>query len=563
MKHSTSWVPILGTIKSYNRQMAKGDLGAGFTTAVMLVPQAMAYAMLAGLDPIVGLYASVVPLLVYSLFGTSRELAVGPVAMVSLLVASSVGAIAAQGSAEYLTLAIAMALLVGLIQTAMGVARLGFLVNLLSHPVLAGFTSAAALIIGFSQLKHLLGVAIPRSHQVHHIIMGAIERLNEANLYTVGIGFASVIALVVLKKVKPNFPRSLVVVVVGTLLVKFFGLSDHGVAIVGAVPAGLPAPSVPSVDGDMISLLLPMAIAISLVSYMESISVAKNFARKAKYEVDPNRELVGLGLANVAGSFFGAYPVTGGFSRTAVNAEAGSKSPVAAMITALVVALALVFFTPLFYFLPKSVLAGIIMAAVFGLIDLHEAKHLWKINRSDFFLMIVTFVATLSLGIELGILVGVGASMAWVFYKLSNPHVATLGRLPGTDIYRSIARNPDAVVLPSVLAVRIDAPLFFANALFLKSTLKKLESEKDDQICAVVLDARPVTDFDSSALAVFKELVEDYIARDVDVYIANTWGPIHDKLQLAGITDLLGKGHIVKEIREALLHLERVPCCEE
>jgi SulP family sulfate permease len=352
-------------------------------------------------------------------------------------------------------------------------------------------------------------------------------------------------------------------VVVGTVLVKFFGLSEQGVAIVGAVPAGLPAPSIPFVDSDMVSMLLPMAIAISLVSYMESISVAKNFARKAKYEVDPNQELVGLGLANVAGSFFGAYPVTGGFSRTAVNAEAGAKTPIAAVITALVVALALMFFTPLFYSLPKSVLAGIIMAAVFGLIDIHEAKHLWKINKADFWLMAITFFATLSLGIEMGILVGVGASMAWVFYKLSNPHVARLGRLPGTDIYRNIERNPDAVVLPGVLAVRIDAPLFFANAVFLKETLKKLEAEKNEQICAVVLDARPVTDFDSSALAVFKELVEDYLARNVDVYVANTWGPVHDKLKLAGITDLLGEGHIVAEVREAMSHLEREPCCTE
>ncbi len=343
---ATEWLP------AYKRDNIRGDLSAGLTTAVMLIPQGMAYAMLAGLDPIIGLYASVVPVILYALLGTSRQLAVGPVAMVSLLVASGVGAIAGDDPAAYLQAAVMLSVIVGGMQLLMGLARLGFLTSFLSHPVLSGFTSAAALIIGMSQLKHLLGVNIPRSHHVHSILLQAVERASEINPITLGIGAVSVAILVGLKKLSPKFPRALAVVVLGTLSVWGLGLDEKGVSIVGSVPAGLPSPSIPVFDLATAKELIPTALTIALVGFMESIAVAQAFARRHKYDINADQELIGLGVANLGGSLFSAYPVTGGFSRTAVNDQAGATTPLASIITAVVIAITLVFFTPLFYYLP-------------------------------------------------------------------------------------------------------------------------------------------------------------------------------------------------------------------
>jgi SulP family sulfate permease len=544
-------IPLITTLKTYDRTTFKGDLVAGLTTAIMLIPQGMAYAMLAGLDPIIGLYASIVPLIAYAVFGTSRQLAVGPVAMVSLLVASSVGAIAEGGSQEYLAYAVMLAAMVGVLQLGMGVARLGFLVNFLSHPVVAGFTSAAALIIGFSQLKHLLGVNIHRSHHVHDILLQAVEHFAEWHWMTVGIGVATVVALMTMKKFTPKVPRFLVVVAVSTLAVWGFGLEGMGVKIVGDVPAGLPAPSLPVFDLEAFNSLLPMAITIALVGFMESISVAKNFARANKYEIDANQELKGLGMANILGSLFSAYPTTGGFSRTAVNAQAGARTGVAAIITALAVAVTLLFLTPLFYFLPKAVLAAIIMTAVFGLVDIAEARHLWKVSRPDLAMMAITFLATLTLGIEQGILVGVAASLAWFVKRVSTPHIAVLGRMPGMDIYRKLERNEGAHPVPGILMVRIDAPLFYANAGLLKSTLKELEAERDD-VQHVVIDAKGIGDVDASAIGALEELLEDYEDRGVQLWMAGVHGPVMDALDRAHFVEKLGSEHCVYRVHHAV-----------
>ena len=550
-------LPLLRSLQDYRSATLKDDLIAGLTTAIMLIPQAMAYAMLAGLDPIVGLYASTVPLVLYALFGTSRQLAVGPVAMVSLLVASGIGAAVATGGvagdpASIAGLAALLMLMVGVMQLGMGLVRLGFLVKFLSHPVIAGFTSAAALIIGFSQLKHVLGVNIPRSHHVHTILLEAVRQAGDINWLTFGLAAASVAALMSLKRFAPRFPRFLLVVAGGALAVWGLGLDSLGVAIVGEVPSGLPAPSLPSLDLASVQALLPIAVTIALVGFMESISVAKNFARAAGYELDADQELKGLGLANIGGAFFGGYPVTGGFSRTAVNAQAGARTGVAAIITAAVVALTLLFLTPLFYYLPKAVLAAIIMTAVFGLVDIKEARHLWHISRADLAMMGVTFAATLTLGIEQGILAGVAASLLWFVWQTSKPHVAVLGRLPGTTVYRNVKRNPKAPTAPGVLALRIDAPLYFANTAFLKATLARLEEELDAPLTALVLDAKAISSVDASGDALLHELVDDYLARGVEVWMAGLRGPVLDVLEASGLIEKLGQGRLVHRVHEAV-----------
>lgn len=544
-------LPLLRQLRGMDGESARSDLLAGLSTAVMLVPQAMAYAMLAGLEPIVGLYASTLPVLVYALLGTSRQLAVGPVAMVSLLVASGVGAVSTGEPAEVAALAALLALLVGLIQAGMGFARLGFLVKFLSHPVIAGFTSAAALIIGLSQLQHLLGVSIPRSHLPHVILLGALERAGDIDALTVGISVASLVALVALKRLAPRFPRFLLVVVVGSLAVWGLGLDARGVAIVGSVPGGLPAPALPALGLDEVRALLPMAITIALVGFMESISVAKAFARSRSEGLDADQELVALGAANVAGAFFQAYPVTGGFSRTAVNAQAGARSNLAGLVTAGAVVLTLLFLTPLFAFLPKAVLAAIIASAVAGLVDLEEARHLWKVSRPDLALMGLTFLATLALGIEEGILAGVLASIAWFVWRTSRPHVAILGRLPGGSIYRNVARYPEAVQVPEVVALRIDAPLYFANTAFL---LETVTAALDDapEARALVLDCKAMGSVDAQALDTLGELLDELEERGVEPWLAGVRGPVRDALSASGLDRRLGRERMVERVHEAV-----------
>ncbi|MFW6050418.1 MAG: SulP family inorganic anion transporter [Myxococcota bacterium] len=559
MRHVERLVPLVTSLKRYDRSDFQGDLVAGLTTAVMLIPQGMGYAMIAGLPPIYGLYASVVPLVVYALFGTSRQLAVGPVAMVSLLTATGVGAIAEMGSEAFIAYAVLLALLVGLLQLVMGLGRLGFLVNFLSHPVISGFTSAAALIIGFSQLKHLLGVDIPRSHHVHAILWRAVEQAGDIQPISLAIGVGSIALLVLLKKWRPAFPRALAVVVAASAVVFGLGLHEAGVAIVGDVPAGLPSFGVPRLELSVVGELVPIALTIALVGFMESIAVAKAYARRNKYEVDANRELVGLGLANVAGAFTQAYPVTGGFSRTAVNAQAGARTGMAGIVTAVVIALTLLFLTPLFHYLPKAVLAAIIMTAVFGLIDVREVRHLWRVKRADLAMLLVTFLATLSLGIEEGILVGVGTSLAVLVSRTTRPHVAVLGRLPGTEAWRNVKNFPEAEPVPGVLGLRLDAQFYFGNVNFLKETLESLEERADRPLRAVVIDASAINQIDASAETALREILRDYRARGIELYLANVKGPVRKVLERSGFFDELGRDRVTLRVHDAMTRAAALP----
>jgi sulfate permease, SulP family len=549
----TRHIPLLNTLRGYDRGLFRDDVIAGLTTAVMLIPQSMGYAMLAGLPPITGLYASLLPLVIYGFFGTSRQLAVGPVAMVSLLVAGGVGAIAEPGTASFVAYAIMLSLGVGVLQLAMGVGRLGFLVNFLSHPVISGFTSAAAIIIGFSQLQHLLGVAIPRSHHVHELLISAAKQAAEIHPITLGIGLAAVAALVLLKRRWPRFPRALAVVVVSTLAVWGFDLHAHGVAIVGSVPSGLPTPKLPAWDTSAMSRLFGIALTISLVGFMESIAVAKRYARENGYAVDANRELIGLGLANLGGALTQAYPVTGGFSRTAVNASAGARTGLAGILTAFVVGVTLLFFTPLFHFLPKAVLAAIIVTAVVGLVDVHEVTHLWRVKRSDLLSLAVTFASTLLLGIEQGILVGVGLSLALLVAKSTRPHAAVLGRLPGTEVWRNVDRFPEAETVDGVLVVRLDAQIYFGNVNFLEERLVELEEGR--ALHAVVLDASGVNQIDASGEAAVRELAERYHARSVRFGLASLKGPVRDVLGRSGLlAELVPQGSFLR-VEDAVVGL--------
>ncbi|MBC6992922.1 sulfate permease [Neolewinella lacunae] len=548
-----SWIPALDWMRNYNREWLKGDLSAGLTVGVMLIPQGMAYAMLAGLPPIHGLYAVTLPLMVYALLGTSRQLAVGPVAMVSLLTATGVGAIAEVGTEAFLGLAVVLTLIVGVVQLLLGLFRLGFLVNLLSHPVISGFTSAAALIIGLSQLKHLLGVDLGRSHHIHEIIFAAVSRIGEINPWTFGIGIIGVGLIIGIKKVSKTVPGPLLAVVFGVLAVYLLGLQEQGVKIVGSVPSGLPGISFPTFTWEQIQALLPTALTISLVGFMESIAVAKAVQNKHKdYALVPNQELIALGAANLAGALVRSYPVTGGFSRTAVNDQAGAKTGLASLVSAGLIVLTLLFLTPLFYFLPQAILASVIMVAVFGLIDVAEVRHLWKVDRSDFWMLAATFVATLTLGIEQGIGVGVALSLAVHIYRSMRPHLAVLGRIPGTDIFRNVNRFKGVVEYPNALIVRFDGPLYFGNLTYFQAQLDALVAARGPELKTIVINAEGIASLDSSALHEMHNFVANQRKRGLAVRFAGLIGPARDSFKKAGLVDLIGQDNFFLHVAGAL-----------
>lgn len=555
----TNYLPFLDWLVHYRRVDLVGDLLGGVIVAIMLVPQGMAYAMLAGLPPEIGLYASIVPLIIYGLLGTSRTLAVGPVAIVSLLVASGVAPLAEAGSAEYLQLAITLAFLVAVIQFVLGLVKLGFLVNFLSHPVVAGFTSSAAIVIGFSQLKHLLGVDIPRTHYFYEQVLYAAEHLLESNVFTLIIGLAGIAILLYFKSGlgkhlrKTRLPESvivpvsksgpLVVVLLGTVSVVAFGLYDWaGVKIVGDVPAGLPPFTLPLFNFDMWQYLLPTALAISFVGFMESISVAKSLASKRRQKVDANQELVALGAANFGATFTGGYPVTGGFSRSSVNFASGANTGLASIITAVLVALTVIFLTPLFYYLPKTMLAAIIMVAVFGLIDVKTFKHVWKYNKADAAAMIITFLAVLAVGVETGILVGVTATLLLYLWRTSRPHMAEVGRIRDTETYRNVERH-EVETWPHTVAIRVDESLYFANTKYLEDVVLQMVADRPE-LKYLVLIGIAVNSIDASALETLESLNQELHDAGVELHLAGFKGPITDRLKAIGFIDHIGPDRV-------------------
>jgi len=533
-------IPSVEWIKNYDKKWLSGDISAGLTVGVMLIPQGMAYSMLAGLPPIYGLYAVTIPLIIYALLGTSRQLAVGPVAMVSLLIASGVGQLSEAGSEEYIALSILLAFLVGSIQLSMGVFRLGFLVNFLSHPVIAGFTSSAAIIIGFSQFKHLLGVKIS-GEKFSEIFMQLIKEAGNIHIPTLIIGVASVILLLLVKRVNKKIPGPLVVVLLGIIVVYLGSLTNQGVKIVGDIPGGLPSFHIFSMNWDSIQTLLPTAFTIAFVGFMESIAVAKAIqARHKDYKLDANQELKALGIANIAGSFFKSFPVTGGFSRTAVNDQAGAKTGFASIISASLIIITLLFLTSYFYYLPNAVLAAIIIVAVYGLIDFKEARYLWKTDRTDFFLFISAAIGTLVLGIEEGIILGVILSLALLIFRVSYPHYSQLGLINNGREFINVLRDKNAKIDNKIVIMRFDAQLFFANINYFREKVELLIGERK-QPEFFILDARPVSTVDSTAIHALHELIDELKSNGITFMIANVIGPVRDKLGSSGITDQIGK----------------------
>ncbi|MGA0896064.1 MAG: SulP family inorganic anion transporter [Flavobacteriaceae bacterium] len=543
-----NYFPILGWISEYKSEYLKNDLLAGITVAVLLIPQGMAYALIAGLPPIYGLYAALTPQIVYAVLGTSRQLAVGPVAMDSLLVAAGLGALSLVSPSQYIQLAIALALIMGGIQFLLGLFRMGFIVSFLSKPVISGFTSAAAIIIGLSQLKHLLGVPLAQSNKLHIFIRSILESETVVHLPTLLIGVASIILITTIKRWNSKIPSALIAVIIGILWV-YFGQQDKaGVAVVGNIPSGMPSFILPDLDWETVQTLLPIALTIALVAYMEAISVAKAVEEKHKnYEVNPNQELIALGASNIIGSLFQSYPTTGGFSRTAVNDQAGAKTGVAALTSALVVAVILTFFTHWFYFLPKAVLGAIIIVAVVNLLDFNYAARLYKSRKDEFLVLLLTFLLTLFVGITQGILFGILFSLLLLVYRTSKPHHAFLGRIGTTNYFKNIERFPDEVVIrEDLIILRFDAQLFFGNIQYFKKLVFDAVGKNKEKVKGFVINARAINYIDSTATEQLIDIVKKLQQNGIRVMVVGAIGPARD---------LIIKSKLIKVIKKENLFI--------
>lgn len=552
------YLPLFTHLHAQDRGAFGDDLLAGSITAILLIPQGMAYALLAGLPPEMGLYASIVPPFVYAFFGTSRALSVGPVAVAALMVASALSAYADGNQAKYLTGALILAAETGMILLALGMFRLGALVSFISHPVLSGFTAGAAVLIITSQLKHLTGIDVPRG-EGFETVQAVTMKLAEINVETLAFGLASVALLVLTQKhlqrllgwfgvsartaaITARTAPLFIVIAATALAAALQADTSAGVAVVGAIPPGLPTPTLAFLTASGWIELLPSAVLIALVGYVESVSVAKVLAARRRQKIDANQELTALGITNVAAAVAGTMPVAGGFSRSVVNFDAGARTQLAAIITAGLVAIVALFFTAWFHYLPNAVLAAIIVVAVAKLIDIPGARRVWAYDRADGVALLVTALAVLVLGIEEGLLVGIGLSLALYLWRTSKPHLAVVGRVPGTEHFRNVCRHV-VETDPRLLIVRIDENLYFANTEAVEVYLMN-HIEANDQVEHVVLLLSAVSYIDSSALEVLEHLADDLHAAGITLHLAEVKGPVMDRLQNSVLIASLGKHRI-------------------
>ncbi|MBM7603896.1 SulP family sulfate permease [Metabacillus crassostreae] len=522
----------LDFLLTYNKVLFKRDLLAGITLFIMLIPQGMAYAMVAGLPAVMGLYAATVPLFIYAIFASSKHLSIGPTAITSLLVFSGVSTIEAPGAESYISLVLLLALMVGMIQLLLGLSKLGFIVKFIPHSVMNGYTSAAAITIGLSQIKHVFGIEIGNHLQIHLILIEIIQEIKEINIITFVIGVISIISLVVMKKAAPKLPSALLIVIISIAFVSSLNLDQNGVKIVGSVPGGFPQFLFPSISTELIQLLLPMAITIALLGFMESLAIGKVVAKKEKYKINPNQELVALGLSNIIGSWFQSFPVNGSFSRTAVNHQSGGATQITSVITGFLVILTLLFFTSSFYYLPNAVLAAIILVAVYKLVDIKELKHLFQVKRFEGWIWITTFLVTLFIGIQWGIIIGAIFTLFLLVNKSSHPSIVQMGYVKNEKTFRNVERYPEAITSDEVLILRVDSSLHFANISYIEEKIRYY-LKKYKKVKWLIIDMSGVNDVDTISIDTLEDLIEFCDNKKITVLFASMKGSIRDTVDKA------------------------------
>ena len=537
---------------SYRTANLRQEAIAGLTVAALIVPQGMAYALLAGLPPVMGLYASILPMIVYALAGSGRQTSVGPVTVDSLMLVLGLSTLATAGTGSFIALAVLVTAMIGAIQLAMGALRLGFLVNFLSYPVLAGFTSAAAVITVLGQLQHVLGVSQVQHPQLYQTVTDVLTHAGQANAITVVIAVGCMVALWAIRRWAPTAPGALALVILCTVLAYAAGLDERGVNVLGPVAGGWPDLTVPVIRWADIRQVLPLALAMALVGFAQTISIGKTLGNKFGYDIDANRELTALGLSNLTSSFSQGYAVSGSLARSALNAAAGARTQVAAIVSAICVAITTLFFTPLFHYLPHATLAAILIVSSLRLIDTREIRYLFKVKITEGILLVFTFVATLALGIMPGLLFGIVASILLFITLNTRPNTAILGRLPNTNIFRNVQHFPEAETIAGLVILRIDASLYFANAVFLKEKVHEICRQHGTALKALILDASAVNDLDSSADTALHQLSAEFKTNGIEFYIAGVKAPVRDVMKRSGLYAVLGSDHFFFTIDAAV-----------
>lgn len=546
---------ILEWLPDYRKEDFAADLKSGITVGVIEVPQVMAYAVIAGLSPIYGLYGSLIPLLIYPLFGTSRHLALGVVATDMIIIASGASMIAAPGSEKYVSVVLLLTMLTGLVHIGFSLFRMGFLVNLLSRPVIYGFMAAAPLIIGFSQLGNILGVELERSQYIVVLITDAIDHYQSVNLYALAIGVFGLLFLITLKRFNPLFPRAIVLLGVGGVMMWLISPVEAGIKTIGEIPSGLPSFSLHEISLEDARRLIPTISTLVLVQLMSVMSLGKMFASKHKYPISPNREFFALGMANFIGSFFQSPPVSGSFSRSAVSEQSGSRSALSNVVCACLIGLTLLFFTPLFYYIPISALAAIILVAALSLINLKELRYFFRTKPEDAYIALFTFVSVLFIGIQEGILLGIGASLFVVLYRSSRPNLAVLGHIKGTHFFRDIERHTTATQIEEILILRFDSSITFNNAEYIKDFIIYESEKRNQQIRALVIEARSIHSLDTTAMEVLQSIVETLEEWKIDVHFSGLTSPVKDVLLRSGLARELGGTHFHIGTHQAIVYL--------
>lgn len=546
---------MLDWLPHYRRADLPGDLVAGITGAAVLVPQSMAYAQIAHLPPVVGLYASVVPLLVYAVLGRIPQLGMGPLASISILSAVGVAKLAPDTSTEFIALSATLAVIVGVVHLVIGIGRLGFLVRFLSEPVMAGFLGALGVLLIATQLGALTGVPISgTSTRAFEVVRDWLEGLDGASATTTALGVASVVVLLVAKRWR-RLPSALLLIVVSSLAVRVFGLDGHGVAVVGKVPSGLAPPANPPWSLHDVQVLLPTAFAITLISILEAMTLAREFAEEHGYDMNPNEEIAAIGASNVAAGFFQGMVVTSAITRSTILDEAGARTQLSGALSALIVAPLLMFGTGTFQYIPICVLGAVVIVAVLPFIKVREAQRLWRVQRADFWVAMLAFVGTLVLGLEIGVLLAVAISVTLIVYRVSRPHMPELGRLPGSDAFVELSRHPDAETYPGTAIVRVEAALYFTNAEPLANRLRQLEADHPG-LRTIVLDASGVNHLDATADHELRKLAARYREQNVRVLFVNVDDDVLDVMNASGLTELVGRGNFFPTDGDAVAHLD-------
>lgn len=545
-------LPILEWGRQYNKETFTSDLVASIIVTIMLIPQSLAYALLAGLPPEVGLYASVAPLLLYALLGSSRVLAVGPVAVVSLMTAATVSEHAAVGTHAYWQIAITLAFMSGSMLMLMGLLRLGFLANFLSHPVISGFISASGLLIALSQMKTIMGIKV-EGHNFLDLLFALIGKISNTHAPTLLVGLVTTIFLFWVRQgLKPQLIKigiqpkladvmaragPVVAIALTTILAWSFDWQNQGMKLVGTVPQSLPPFTVPLWDWNLLQELLIPALLISIVGFVESVSVGQTLAAKRRQRIEPDQELVALGASNLSAAFTGGFPVTGGFARSVVNFDAGAITPAAGVYTAVGITLASLFLTPALFYLPQATLAATIIVAVLSLVEFSIFKETWKFSKLDFAAVTTTLLATLLIGVESGLVIGVTVSLALFLFKASRPHIASVGLVPNTEYFRNVLRH-NVIVSPKLVCLRIDASMFFANARGIEDRINE-EVALRPSLEYVLLQCSAVNDIDASALESLESIANRLKDAGIGMYLSEVKGPVMDKLKTTNFLNLL------------------------